>query len=445
MGKLLDLALHPDELKAAIHLKYFRESIHPRDPSKESENLRRCYELLFKTSRSFAAVIEELHPELRNAIMIFYLILRALDTVEDDMTLDKKVKVPLLRSFHQKLLTKDWTFNDSGPNEADRIVLIEFDKILVEYHALKTEYQEVLKDIADKMGNGMADYIEDSDFNLSGLKTIADYDLYCYYVAGLVGDGLTRLIVLAKFGDAKLYEDQKLLTSMGLFLQKTNIIRDYEEDMADGRAFWPKEIWGKYSKELKDFIPENGRQQGVYCVSELVYNVLNHVEDVLTYLSLIEDQSSYNFCAIPQVMAIATLELVYQNESIFTNHLKIRKGQTCKLILESRTFDGVVKIFQEYIRKIHHKSKPNDPNYLKIGMICGKIEQFIEELYPNKHLPTATEPKSTELSKQVVKKTKLDENMIKIIDRENAKLNIFLQLALAGTIGIVAVILRLLA
>ena len=30
----------------------------------------------------------------------------------------------------------------------------------------------------------------------------------------------------------------ELANSMGLFLQKTNIIRDYLEDYVDGRAFW---------------------------------------------------------------------------------------------------------------------------------------------------------------------------------------------------------------
>ena len=64
----------------------------------------RCYELLNLTSRSFAAVIEELHPELR--VMIFYLVLRALDTIEDDMTIKSSIKIPLLREFDTKLNTK---------------------------------------------------------------------------------------------------------------------------------------------------------------------------------------------------------------------------------------------------------------------------------------------------------------------------------------------------
>jgi farnesyl-diphosphate farnesyltransferase len=41
--------------------------------------------------------------------------------------------------------------------------------------------------------------------------------------------------------------------SAGLFLQKTNIIRDYREDLEEKRKFWPKEIWSKYADDLSDF------------------------------------------------------------------------------------------------------------------------------------------------------------------------------------------------
>ena len=52
---------------------------------------------------SFAVVIQRLPPELRDAVCIFYLVLRALDTVEDDMAIKVDVKVPLLRVFHEKI------------------------------------------------------------------------------------------------------------------------------------------------------------------------------------------------------------------------------------------------------------------------------------------------------------------------------------------------------
>ncbi len=37
-------------------------------------------------------------------------------------------------------------------------------------------------------------------------------------------------------------KDEGLANSLGLLLQKTNIIRDYLEDIRKGREFWPKEV-----------------------------------------------------------------------------------------------------------------------------------------------------------------------------------------------------------
>lgn len=56
--------------------------------------------------RSFAVVIQQLPPSLRDAICVFYLVLRGLDTVEDDMAIAKKVKVLALLSFHEKIYIK---------------------------------------------------------------------------------------------------------------------------------------------------------------------------------------------------------------------------------------------------------------------------------------------------------------------------------------------------
>lgn len=65
---------------------------------------------------------------------------------------------------------------------------------------------------------------------------------YCHYVAGLVGIGLSQLFSASKLEDPEVGQDTELANSMGLFLQKTNIIRDYLEDTQEGRAFWPQEV-----------------------------------------------------------------------------------------------------------------------------------------------------------------------------------------------------------
>lgn len=127
-----------------------------------------------------------------------------------------------------------------------------------EFLRLKPEYQKVIANITKLMGNGMADYATGEHRENTSVATIADFDLYCHYVAGLVGYGLSDLFAASGLESQELAEDKDLSNTMGLFLQKTNIIRDYREDLDDGRQFWPREIWGLYADKFSDFTkPEN--------------------------------------------------------------------------------------------------------------------------------------------------------------------------------------------
>ncbi len=60
----------------------------------------------------------------RPAVSIFYLVLRALDTVEDDMTIPLEKKVLLLKEFHTYLYQPEWKFTES--QEKDKAVLEDF-------------------------------------------------------------------------------------------------------------------------------------------------------------------------------------------------------------------------------------------------------------------------------------------------------------------------------
>lgn len=62
---------------------------------------------------------------------------------------------------------------------------------------------------------------------LAQVETVEDYDLYCHYVAGLVGIGLSQLFSASGRESPELASSTELANHMGLFLQKTNIIRDY--------------------------------------------------------------------------------------------------------------------------------------------------------------------------------------------------------------------------
>jgi farnesyl-diphosphate farnesyltransferase len=54
-------------------------------------------------------------------------------------------------------------------------------------------------------------------------------------VAGLVGIGLAKLFAASGLEGDHVGADEKSANSMGLFLQKTNIIRDFLEDLEQVR------------------------------------------------------------------------------------------------------------------------------------------------------------------------------------------------------------------
>ncbi|KAK1247237.1 hypothetical protein MKX07_002146 [Trichoderma sp. CBMAI-0711] len=380
MGAIYYL-MHPRELRSIVQWKLWHEPVNRRDPKTESATLQECFRFLNMTSRSFSAVIQELNHELLVPVTLFYLVLRGLDTIEDDMTIPLSTKVPMLREFHVTMDQDGWQYHDS--KEKDRELLEHFDCVITELKKLKKPYYDIIKDMTFKMGNGMADYAQNTEMIQNGVQTIEEYELYCHYVAGLVGEGLTRLLVASNLANPKLGERPELTESMGQFLQKTNIIRDIHEDWEDGRRWYPKEIWSKHVERWEDLFDPKYRTQAVECISDMVLDALKHVEDCLFYMAGMRDQSAFNFVAIPQAMAIATLELCFRNPAVLERNVKITKGDACQIMLEStQNLQVLCEVFRRYARRIQKKNDPRDPNFLAISARCAKIEQFIETLFP---------------------------------------------------------------
>nr|XP_020633792.1 squalene synthase [Pogona vitticeps] len=303
-----------------------------------------------------------------HAVCIFYLVLRALDTVEDDMTINLETKVPILHNFHSYLYQPDWRFMES--NEKDKQVLEDFPTISLEFRNLAKVYQDVIADVCHKMGVGMVEFLEKK------VDSEKDWDKYCHYVAGLVGIGLSRLFSASQLEDAIVGQDTALANSMGLFLQKTNIIRDYLEDQLEGREFWPSEVWNKYVKKMSDLAKPENIDKAVQCMNELITNALHHVPDVLTYLSRLKNQSVFNFCAIPQVMAIATLATCYNNQQVFKGMVKIRKGQAVTLMMDATNIQAVKAIMYQYVEEIYQKIPSTDPSSCRTQQVIASIRSM---------------------------------------------------------------------
>jgi farnesyl-diphosphate farnesyltransferase len=305
---------------------------------------------LGKVSRSFSVVIQQLPEDLKDAVCVFYLVLRALDTIEDDMQFPLEEKLPLLEIFHEKTNDEGFSLKGVGDQDDYRVLLENYPKVVRMFKTLNKESQRTIVDITAQMGKGMADFSEKE------INQLADFDLYCHYVAGLVGIGLSGLFVASRLENLSLNDRGRNSNDMGLFLQKTNIIRDYHEDLNADRTFWPKEIWSQYADNLEDFAKKPESSQSMACLNHMLTDALQHIPACLEYLSHVKDNQVFRFTAIPQIMAIATLAKLYNNPRVLKGVVKVRKGLAAKLMTYPVSMKDVNKYFEKALRTIEKKA-----------------------------------------------------------------------------------------
>ncbi|EGG20766.1 farnesyl-diphosphate farnesyltransferase [Cavenderia fasciculata] len=362
----------PEEFISLLKIGY-TESFKPKAQLKENlDNKEWCYELLNKTSRSFAFVISELEPQLRDAICIFYLVLRGLDTVEDDTTVPLDVKLPVMHKFAEGLYQPGFKASGYGTNNDERHLVENFDKVVDVFLSLNEGFCPIIQDITKRMAYGMSEFLQKE------VVTMPEWDLYCHYVAGLVGIGLSKIFHASGLEGEWFATADKESNEMGLLLQKTNIIRDYLEDINENRIFWPREIWSKYTVKLDNFKNPQYASSALHCLNDLITNALSHTIVCLDYMGRLKNPKVIGFCAIPQVMAIATLNACYNNHGVFTGVVKIRKGERALIVdaIQSKGIQGTFELFFKYAHEMSTKVPASDPNAKKTLEYLNEIQSI---------------------------------------------------------------------
>jgi farnesyl-diphosphate farnesyltransferase len=153
-------------------------------------------------------------------VCVFYLILRGLDTIEDNTSISLETKDPLFRDFKEYLELDEWRFTANRPEEKDRQLLVQFHNVVAEFRKLRPVYRAIIKDVTNEMGYSMVDFAQKAAFGDTSVNTVEEYELYCWYVGGVVGEGLTRSSCEPRLGKESLVKQSHLHELMGLLLQK---------------------------------------------------------------------------------------------------------------------------------------------------------------------------------------------------------------------------------
>lgn len=359
-------AKHPVEL---LHLYGMKKQYGQFVPSEDSlaiisertDDREFCYEALKKVSRSFSIVIQQLPEELRDPVCLFYLVLRGLDTVEDDMQLDPQKKKEILLDFANRINGEPFTIENVGDTDDYRDLMAHFDKVVRQFKSLDSGYKDVITQVTEEMAYGM------DQFGEMEIDSFKDWDKYCYYVAGLVGVGLSQLFIASGIEKDERLRSKELSVEMGLFLQKTNIIRDFAEDLEQDRVFWPQVAWNSEAEKLEEL--KSNTESGLVVLNRLIINALQHVPACLQYLKCLDDSMVFRFCGIPQLMAISTLERLYDNEKVLSSNVKIRKGKTARYFM---SMDRYEQAYDEFLSVLKRISKLDSTGEVKT--ILKKIE-----------------------------------------------------------------------
>ncbi|KAL5855946.1 hypothetical protein ACOSQ4_005748 [Xanthoceras sorbifolium] len=366
MESLREVLKHPAELYYLVKLKMALRGAEKHIPPQPHWAF--CYTMVYKFLRN-ALIFQQFETKIKDAVCIFYLVLRVLDTIEDDTSIPKEVKVPMLMDFYRHLNDIDWHYS-CGTRNLDKVVVEEFHHISTAFMELEKGHQATIVDITKRMGAGMAKFI------CKEITTTDDYDEYCHYSAELVEIGLFKLFNPSRKQDPIM---EKLCGSTFIFYQKRDMIEDYLEDINEipkPRIFWPREIYSKYVDNIEDLKYEENSIKAVQCLNEMVTDALKHAGDCLNHLSTLNDDAALQFFGALAVKGMGTLVLCYNNIQVFKDKVRLRRGLAARLYEQTKMMSDIYNVFFEFASIMKSKVEMHDPTAMKTLSELNKIQEI---------------------------------------------------------------------
>lgn len=173
-----------------------------------------------RAARTFSLACRMLPRPVRDDVYLLYLVFRTLDDLVDDGMPEAAERVAAVA---------DWA---AGRPTA------------------QTREVRVLDDLATRHPlprTAIGEFCEGMRWDIEGrlLATEEELDAYCYRVAGTVG--VVMASVLGTFDEARA---RPAAAALGIAMQRTNILRDLDEDGAAGRSYLARETTDRFGAPL---------------------------------------------------------------------------------------------------------------------------------------------------------------------------------------------------
>ena len=336
--------------------------------------------LLDGVSRTFAFTIPQLPAGLRETVTNAYLLCRIADTIEDDPLLDAGLKDRFHREFLNAVESGRGAADfarDLCPRLAPSTLPAEAELIRVSPQALRVtkglapRQQEAIIRCLSTMSRGMG-HFERSRSRI-GLADVAEYERYCYFVAGVVGEMLTDLFCdHSSEIDARRDRLESRAVSFGQGLQMTNILKDVWDDFERGACWLPRDVFDERGYDLDGLQPHHNGNGHAFAASmqHLIGITHSHLREALEYtLTIPRDEVGIRrFLIWAALLAAATLRRI-SAQPLFTSgaQVKVSRSKVRTIVALSnaaiRSNIGLTALFNTASRGLPlHSAHRIDPN-----------------------------------------------------------------------------------
>jgi len=214
----------------------------------------RLFDLLARTSRTFALAVPLLPEPARSTVCLAYLLFRVADTLEDAESWPREERLQALDDFAALVredtpdlelaarVSSHWVLRAPTTHEGYLDLLRAVPELFEAVARLELPVQRIVFDHVLRTARGMRATVEQGDEKgRVRLGSIAELRAYCYVVAGIVGELLTAIFLHeAPQALEKVSATLRLhQAAFGEGLQLVNILKDSAQDEGAGRVYLP--------------------------------------------------------------------------------------------------------------------------------------------------------------------------------------------------------------
>ena len=310
-----------------------------------------CREVLPAVSRTFALNIPVLPRPLDTAVMVAYLLCRIADTLEDEAhgpaseaLLAELARLSTLpggweadaRRFTEEALR---VLRSQAPQAEVRLVegtARVLEALAVHAAPVREHVAACVATMTRGMGK-MGDKGRASGGGL-GLASLEETLEYCYYVAGTVGEMLTRLFQwYSPAIAARSAALEPRAVAFGNALQLTNILKDVREDLERGSCWLPRTLLAEHGLTPEALLEPGKRGEAMQAHGQMVAVAHRELRKAFEYVMALpgQERGIRLFCLWPLFLAVMTLRKLYGNAAVLERQAVKISRRTVKWVVGS--------------------------------------------------------------------------------------------------------------